>query len=164
MTDVLVDACNLVATRLHPNQDIICEIQRVAKEKKIGCGVIVCLVGSLEKAVIRRVFDPRAHHVVYDPQSGKKISGTKVYDVVEVEGPLEIVSATGTVSRDMGTHVHVVLSNGKNMFSGHLLEGSLVYTTVEMFILMMRGIASERTYDPSTGHKELTLRKRSRRA
>ena len=151
----------MLGARVHPESDILLEIKRIAKECDVRCGVIISLVGSLKNATIRSIFDPESQHLVYNNKTGEKVEQVKVYDVVKIDGPLEIVTATGTISEDSGAHVHVVLSkSGTDLYAGHLMEGSLVYTTVEMFLLLMPNVSSKRIFDRETGHKELVLEMR----
>jgi predicted DNA-binding protein with PD1-like motif len=161
----VIDTCEVLGARAHPGSDLLSEIKRIAKECDVRCGVIISLVGSLKNATIRSIFNPESQHLVYDNRTGEKVEQVKVYEVVKIDGPLEIVSATGTISEDSNAHIHVVLSkSGTSLHAGHLMEGSLVYTTVEMFLLVMPNVISKRIFDPETGHKELVLEMRKQRA
>lgn len=105
-------------------------------------GVLISLVGSLREANLRF-----ADHD----------TGTVIY------GPLEIVSATGTIST-AGLHVHIAVSDRHGRTTGgHMLEGCYVFTTCEV---VMMNISSEwrfeHEFDEETGSHELKeLRNRS---
>ena len=73
-----------------------------------------------------------------------------------IKGPLEIVSATGTIATG-GVHVHLAVSDrdGK-VTGGHLMNGCLVHTTVELCILSSDVIFT-REFDPKTGYNELVI-------
>ena len=147
----------LIVERLNPDSDLLMEIKTIARDNNIRCGVILSLVGSLKKGRMRRVFDPKTQHMAYDMGTGNKLRDCRVYDIIEIDGPLEIVSSNGTLSENGGMHIHLVLSNGETLSAGHLIEGNLVYTTVEVVLLTMSEIGSRRIFDPETGHKELVL-------
>ena len=118
--------------RITPEKDLKEEINLFIQKNNIKSGIIICAVGSLNKAVLR--------------MSDEKIK--------EFKGPLEIVSIQGTVSLD-GIHVHISVSdeNG-SVWGGHLKEGCKVHTTVELSILEYGGIF-KRKFDVKTGFKEL---------
>ena len=74
--------------------------------------------------------------------------------------PGEIVSLVGTLSPD-GEHLHVAISDGAGRtIGGHLLEGSLVYTTAEIAVGELDGLAFSRETDPRTTYGELVVRPR----
>jgi len=104
-----------LTVRLKPGQDFRQEIEKIAEEHKINAGCIVNVVGSLSKATLR--------------MAGAK--ETKVW-----EDEFEIVSGTGTVSKNT-SHVHISISNPNGtVYGGHLKEGCIVRTTVELAILI----------------------------
>ena len=99
------------------------------------------LVGSLENAVLR--------------MSG---SGPTDQIVKKWEEPFEIVSGTGTVSRE-GCHIHVSLSGSDgSVIGGHLKDGCKVDTTVEVVVGIFEDISYERVFDNATGFKELEVK------
>jgi uncharacterized protein len=120
--------------RLVSQSDLRTEMERLAADAQLDAGIIGSLVGSLTKARLR-------------------LAGAEV--IKEIQGPLEIVSATGTISKD-GMHVHVSLSdaNGQTI-GGHLVAGCMVHTTVELVIIPVDGWSFDRHEDASTGYKEL---------
>lgn len=125
-----------VTIRLVPGQDLKKEIERLAAEREIGAGVVASAVGSLSKMTLR-VADGRT--------------------VKAWEEPLEIVSATGTVST-AGCHVHISAANqAGEVFGGHLKEGCVVNTTAELVILALPGVRYARRPDSRTGYDELEI-------
>lgn len=126
-----------ITVRLKPNQDLKEKIERFVDEKGIKAGVIVSLVGSLKQAALR--------------YAGQK-------EVDTISGPLEIVSATGTVSKN-GCHIHITTAdeNGATV-GGHLSPGCLVRTTVEIVILVFDDIEYKRQLDKETGFEELSIK------
>lgn len=130
----------LVAKRLMPGKDLKQSIVAFAKEKDIAAGAIVSAVGSLRHATIRMA----------GAQPDKQ-------DVRELDGPFEIVSLIGTVSIN-GEHLHVSISDtGGKVIGGHLKDGSITETTVELVIAVETRLEFTRDVDPTTGFLELSV-------
>jgi len=124
--------------RLKSNQLLKEEIEAHAKD--IEAGILLSVVGSLKNANLR-------------------MAGTTPnrQDVGSFDGPFELVSGTGTVSKD-GCHLHVSVSDKEgNVIGGHLKDGCRVDTTVEIVIGIIEGSSYKRTFDKNTGFKELDV-------
>ena len=92
------------------------------------------MVGSLDEAVLRMA-------------DGNKKA---------IKGPLEIVSATGTIATN-GVHLHLAVADENGTVTGgHLLEGCPVHTTAEICI-GCPDLVFERAYDSETGYRELEI-------
>lgn len=130
------------ALRLRPGQDLRLELERFAKERKLGAGLVLTAVGSLTQAALR----------LADQSESTRF-----------EGKFEIVSLVGTLSPD-GVHLHASLSDktGRTI-GGHLVEGCTVYTTVELVIGEIEGVRFTREQDAQTGYKELRVTRRAPR-
>lgn len=126
------------ALRLKPGQDLRQEIAAFVKAKQIRAGFIITTVGSLRHAAIR----------LADQSSA-----------AQFDGKFEIVSLVGTLGQD-GLHLHIAISDstGKTI-GGHLVEGCVIYTTVEIVIGEARGLVFSREKDSETGYQELKIRK-----
>jgi predicted DNA-binding protein with PD1-like motif len=126
--------------RLRPGQDLREELEKVTKAAHIRAGFILTAVGSLKRAALRLADKT---------------------DTTTFEQKFEIVSLVGTLSPD-GVHLHVSLSDqeGKTI-GGHLVNGCLVYTTVEIVIGEARDLIFTREPDEQTGYKELKIRRRA---
>lgn len=126
----------IYATRLQPNQDLKIALENYVRENKIGAGVILTCVGSLNCATLRM-----ADENVLKTFAGK----------------FEIVSLVGTLSPN-GCHLHISLSdkNG-NVVGGHLKEGCTIYTTAEIVIGDIKNLTFSRVLDEDTGFKELVI-------
>lgn len=125
----------ILVKRLKPNQDIYLELQALVTAHKIQAGVVLSLVGSVKEGSLR-----------YADQQ----------EATMLKGPLEIVSATGTLGAS-GMHVHASLSDstGKT-YGGHLMRGNLVYTTCEIVVHdFSNEWKFERVLDVTTGYPEL---------
>lgn len=125
--------------RLKPGQDLKKELLHYCQIHRLQAACVVSGVGSLNKAPIRL-------------SRGK--------DVVEFQGPFEIVSLTGTLSSD-GIHLHISLSNHEGrVIGGHLMDGSEIYTTAEIMLLENTALHFTREQDNQTGYKELIIKTR----
>lgn len=124
-----------IALRLKPDQDPYQELKALVAEKHMKAGVILSLVGSFKKASIRFANKEKA-------------------DLLE--GPFEIVSATGTIGM-AGQHIHVGIADKEGrMIGGHLSPGSLIFTTCEVVVLdLSNEWTFERVLDSETGYPEL---------
>lgn len=123
--------------RLTPGQDLKRELDGLVEANKWPAACILTGVGSLRPAAIRFA---------------------SAHTVEMIEGPLEIISLSGTLSRD-GSHIHVLVSD-RNGFpkGGHLKEGAIVNTTAEIVIGVLPEWDFSRKADPETGCAELTVR------
>lgn len=130
------------ALRLRPGQDLRKELEKFAKEQRLQAGLVLTAVGSLTKAALRLA-----------DQS----------ETTQFEGKFEIVSLVGTLSPD-GPHLHISLSDktGRTI-GGHLVEGCIVYTTVELVVGEIEGVRFTREQDAQSGYKELRVTRRASR-
>lgn len=121
--------------RLTHGQDLRHCLTAVMQESQFSAATVCSLVGSLA-------------HVRLRAAGGDS--------VLEFSGPFEIVSATGTLAPS-AMHVHIAVSDSRGTtFGGHLLEGCLVATTVEVVIQEVSDWAFSRQLDATTGYNELT--------
>lgn len=121
--------------RFTKGMDLKKEIENYAISNHVS-GVILCCVGCLSKITIR-------------------LAGAK--EILSKEGQFEIVSVTGTLSKD-GVHIHISVSdeNG-NTIGGHLKDGCIIDTTAEVCLLEFEDIKFSRKYDKNTGYEELVI-------
>jgi predicted DNA-binding protein with PD1-like motif len=127
------------ALRLRPGQDLRVELGRFAGAKKLRAAFIASCAGSCTRTSVR-----------YANQPGASVR----------EGHFEITALTGTLAAD-GMHVHASFADSTGAsFGGHLMDGSIVYTTAEIVIGEMTGTAFARETDPTFGWRELAVRRR----
>ena len=127
------------AFRLGPGSDLKKELVRIARDNDLRAGVVLTCVGSLTRAVIRLADKPEA---------------------TTFEGKHEIVSLVGTLGRE-GEHLHVSVSDSSGRtIGGHLMDGSLVYTTAEIAVGELTALEFSREVDPKTTYRELAVRRR----
>lgn len=125
-----------MALRLHPGQDPLAELERLAVEHGIEAACVLTCAGSLTKACLRFANSPHT---------------------TELQGHFEILSLTGTFSRH-GSHFHIAIADGQGRTIGaHLLPGSAVYTTAEIVLGILPDLRFLRTHDSQTGFPELDI-------
>ncbi len=126
--------------RLTPDDDPKVALLNYVKENKIAAAAIVSAVGSLKVTTLR-----------YANQN----------NTTTLEGFREIVSLTGTLSHEHGAHLHLSVSDSQGTtLGGHLQEGSKVYTTLEIVLLVLPDLIFERKPDSKTGFLELSVKKK----
>jgi len=129
-------ANRVIAQRLKPGVDFRKTLEQIVELERIRAGVLLSVVGSLSSAALRT---PAGTHII-------------------LSEPLELVSGTGTVGSG-GIHVHVSVSDENGVtFGGHLLEGCVIRTTLELTILdLSANMVFDRVIDERTGYKELVV-------
>jgi len=131
-----MSSTKVYAFRLKPGQDLKKSIQEFVDEKQISAGWMSAGVGSL------------THYNIRFANQAEASSG---------QGHFEIVSLTGTVSKN-GSHLHLAISDSTGRtIGGHLADGNLVYTTVEIVITASTQLQFTRETDATTGWKELEV-------
>ncbi|HOB63975.1 MAG: DNA-binding protein [Clostridiales bacterium] len=121
--------------RVDRGEEIVSAIKKVAEKENIHCGA-VWGIGAVNK-VVAGLFD----------------TSKKQYVSYTLEGDMEIVSLTGSITQMKGDHylhLHIGLSdiNG-NMKGGHLNE-AIVSGTCEIHIAHTEGFV-DRQFDPDVG-------------
>jgi predicted DNA-binding protein with PD1-like motif len=77
------------------------------------------------------------------------------------EGHFEVVSLVGTIGSTSGEHLHMSVSDEHGVTTGgHLMPGSVVYTTLEVAILSLEDRTFVRVPDPLSGFDELQIEER----
>ncbi len=130
---------NIHVIRLKPGMDLKKSIQAYVNENNIEAGWINTCVGSLTTYNIRFANQPKTN---------------------SDSGHYEIVSLTGTLSKN-GSHLHISISDsmGKTI-GGHLAEGNIIYTTAEIVIQSSNNFIFKRAKDGTTAWEELQIEKR----
>ncbi len=124
------------AFRLAPHQDLKKELMTYADRNNLKAGFIATCVGSLEQVSLRFANQEKG---------------------VLLKGHFEIVSLTGTLS-GTSSHLHIAVSDANgDTFGGHLLDGSLIYTTAEIVLGELTEVEFAREKDPTYGYNELMV-------
>jgi predicted DNA-binding protein with PD1-like motif len=125
--------------RLAPGEDLRAVLAQVLAQRSEQAACVLSAVGSLTRAVLRYAGEPQ---------------GTVI------EGPLELVALSGTISLD-GPHLHASVSDAQGAVKGgHMMPGCIVRTTAEIVLGLLPEWEFRRETDPATGYLEL-LAKRS---
>jgi len=137
-----------VMIRVQPGNDPIMAIEEACERSAIRSGSISCCVGSLRKASFMFLvpFDNRMGSAYCDP--------------VTIEGPVEILSAQGTIGEEEGSlYVHLhgsFVDKHGHVHGGHLIKGqNPVLYTAEIMICKSDGALMRRLYDPEVDMKVL---------
>ena len=123
--------------RLKPNQDIKLELLKYAQERNIKTASIVSAVGSVSSMKVRIA-------------DGKTIVGD--------DQNREVLSLSGTLINGK-IHAHIgAISTRMDVFGGHLMQGCIVHTTMEITLLdLSEDVQAERIFDSETGYDELNV-------
>lgn len=140
--------------KIEPGQDLLSALERIAEEEGIEGGVILSVIGSLRRAVLRNVARYPEELPVTDAQ--------RLYK--EVEGPLEILSVSGTISRQDGgifIHAHICVSKVVDgevaVMGGHLTQGCITWVNVEFALAEIEGMEMRRMLHEERRTSELLI-------
>ncbi|MCP9784112.1 DNA-binding protein [Cyanobium sp. WKJ7-Wakatipu] len=129
----------VVPLRLQPGADLRGALDAWMGKQEAQAGCLISAVGSLSVAELR-------------------LAGAS--EATVILGDLEILSLSGTLSRD-GAHLHISVANSNGaVLGGHLCPGSLVRTTAELVIGLLPEWRFRRELDPTTGYAELGISQR----
>eukprot|EP01080_Neovahlkampfia_damariscottae_P003877 gene3877-7091_t len=127
------------AMRIPPNKDILSFLQNFIKEKNITAASIASCSGSVKVLSLR--FANRSNSTI----------------IPEFH---EITSLSGTLSI-FGTHLHMSAANNRGTtIGGHMMTGNIVYTTVEVVILVLPEVDFLRKKCEVSTYNELYVQKR----
>lgn len=125
--------------RLNPGADLRSAFEQLVRDHADRAGFVVSAIGSLDGAVLRF--------------AGESCP-------VTLQGPMEIVSLSGSVTAD-GAHLHMSVSDREGrVWGGHVAAGNIVRTTVEALLVTLPDWSLSRQHDPATGYPELVVRSR----
>lgn len=129
-------SARMAALRLIPGADPVAALRDLQRDTGARAMAMVTCVGSLTRAMIRHANRPE---------------GT------EYLGHYEITSLVGTID-PAGEHLHLTIADGDGRaFGGHLLPGSRVYTTAEIVVAILDGLAFARAPCRHSGYDELVI-------
>ena len=121
--------------RLQPGEDVRISLHDWAHANTIEAAAITSAVGSLTHAHLR--YANRA-------------------DGIMTTTDMEVLSLSGTLSiHGMHLHLSVADRDGK-MLGGHMLDGCIVRTTLELTIQEIDGVRLLRVKDEQSGYEELS--------
>lgn len=127
---------NEIVFRLRRGEDLLLGIRAAAEKHGLSAAYVGCCVGCVLRARVRDA-------------GGMNIQ--------EINENMEIVSLTGTVSRDR-CHLHVAFSKEDlSTVGGHLVEGCIVNTTAEIVLCVLPRYRFGSVWDEETGYQELEV-------
>jgi uncharacterized protein len=130
----------VVPLRLQPGDDLRRPLEGWMGEQQEQAGCVISAVGSLSLAQLR-------------------FAGAA--EATPIQGELEILSLSGTLSAD-GAHLHIAVADSRGaVIGGHLCPGSLVRTTAELVIGLLPEWRFNRELDTATGYAELRITPRA---
>lgn len=123
--------------RLKPKADLKQGIKAFCSEHGIQSGAILSAVGSLSTLTVR----------IADGHTTEQRHEN-----------MELIAMGGTIT-DGHLHIHIAGINGSmEVFGGHLLDGCVVNTTMELVIGDYSALyQNRREFDPATGYDELVV-------
>ncbi|MDQ0038322.1 putative DNA-binding protein with PD1-like motif [Variovorax boronicumulans] len=128
------------ALRLNPGDDLRAALDAALKQRGAEAAFVVSGIGSLR---------------------GARIRYAGVESAAVLDGDLEILTLSGTLSPD-GAHLHISVSDAVGQVrGGHVAPGCIVRTTAEILIAWLPEWRFAREHDPATGYPELVPRPRS---
>lgn len=121
--------------RLEPGEDVRAKLLEWVHGQRIEAAAITSAVGSLTHAHLR--YANRA-------------------DGIMTTADLEVLSLSGTLSMH-GMHLHLsVADRDGHMLGGHMLDGCIVRTTLELTVQEIDGVRMVRVKDQESGYEELS--------
>lgn len=103
-------------------------IREKCAEVGIKYGVITSAIGSLQRVHLHRVIST---------------AETPEDEYIVIEKPMELASLQGLII-DGNTHIHMVVSDREQSYTGHLEEGTIVLYLVEISIAELDGLSMVR--------------------
>lgn len=125
--------------RVKPGKELASEIASYCRQKKITSGIIIGMIGSIERIKISYIKELPAK-----------------YETEEYMGPLELVCGQGSVAlkgTELIVHVHVQIASQKESHGGHLTEAK-IFSTAEV-VLGELDYQIQKYADSYTGLNEL---------
>ena len=125
-----------VSFRLLPGQDLLGQLRRCVAETALRAGYVAGVVGSLSQTALR-----------FAGQSESRL----------IPGCFEVVSLIGTLDAN-GEHLHMTVSDPEGRVTGgHVMEGCVVRTTMELVIGVLTDLTFSREHCPLSGYEELKI-------
>jgi uncharacterized protein len=133
-----------LALRLPPDVDLRQTLKSIAHTENITAGIILSGIGSL-KTVALRFAGQNTHTTLAKPLLRR------------IDGKHEILTIAGTIGTE-GIHLHMSVANAQGqVIGGHVVDGCIIYTTVELTIGILPDLQFQRQLDDRTGFAELAI-------
>ena len=134
----------LIIIRFNPGEKFLEGLKQIIAEEGIKGGIVLSGVGSLSTA--------RFHQSVagYPPNLL-----TRHQEYIEMNGSFELASLQGIIA-DGEPHLHMTFGEKDTTMTGHVEDGCIVLTLLELAILRADGIPMQRIYSQPEKIKQLT--------
>ena len=119
-------AVEVIAIRLDPGDDVTDCLPRVARELQLAAGAIISGAGTLSRFAL---------------ESPATETFPPAVNVIEKQGPGQIVAAQGIIASDIVT-VTLTVSRRGEIFCGQAMQGSLALHSAEFVLLRAGGTRS----------------------
>ena len=130
----------VIPIRLRPDEDLKSTLLKTCEALQLKAAFVVSGIGSLKSLHLRLANST---------------------DSIKKEEFFEILTLQGTCSTS-GLHLHISVADSKGaVLGGHLMEGSLIYTTAEILLLECDEYIFHRSHDEKTGFRELFVQRKS---
>ncbi|MBM7583462.1 putative DNA-binding protein with PD1-like motif [Caldicoprobacter guelmensis] len=126
--DIGEELGRIIILNLQRGEDLLKSIREQLKQIGIKNAVVLSAIGSLQRAVFHRV-------------TGMEESPVDEY--VTLEKPMELASLQGVIV-DGDPHLHMVISDLEQTYTGHLEEGTVVLYLVEITLAEIKGVNLQR--------------------
>lgn len=130
----------IVVVRLAYGDLLLESIQEICRQNKIRDGLILTGFGSLTDIAVSGAV-------------GASFPPRKFYQRTRPRG-VEILAMSGVIA-DYHVHCHLVLSDRKQAFGGHLERGCRILSLAEIALMRVTGVKLARLVDSTTGQKLL---------
>jgi predicted DNA-binding protein with PD1-like motif len=130
----------IVVVRLAYGDLLLESIQEICRQKKIRDGLILTGFGSLTDIAVSGAV-------------GASFPPRKFYQRTRPRG-VEILAMSGVIA-DYHVHCHLVLSDRKQAFGGHLERGCRILSLAEIALMRVTGVKLARLVDSTTGQRLL---------
>lgn len=133
-------AGEIVVVRLAYGDLLLESIQEICRQHRIRDGVILTGFGSLTDIAVSGAV-------------GASFPPRKFYQRTRPRG-VEILAMSGVIA-NYHVHCHIVLSDRKQAFGGHLERGCRILSLAEIALMRVAGLKLARLVDETTGQKLL---------
>ena len=130
----------IVVVRLAYGDLLLESIQEICRQNKIRDGLILTGFGSLTDIAVSGAV-------------GASFPPRKFYQRTRPRG-VEILAMSGVIA-DYHVHCHLVLSDRKQAFGGHLERGCRILSLAEIALMRVTGVKLARLVDSTTGQRLL---------
>ncbi|MDY3868890.1 MAG: DUF296 domain-containing protein [Pyramidobacter sp.] len=132
----MLSSASFTALRLKPGDELLTGLRAALAPFHERAAFVAASVGSLSLAAVRF--------------AGKSQTAL-------LHGTFEVLSLSGTIDAG-GEHLHICISDENGMvMGGHLMEGSVVRTTMELVVGFLPGFVFEREHCPLSTYDELKI-------